>query len=162
MLDVMAIEFVACYETSNHEIWLWNFVTGLCILEGVERPLKLYCDNKSAVLYSNNNKSSYRSKHIDIKFLIVKERVQSGQISIEHIGTNSMIVDPLSWAHCSYECYFVWGYHIIVGVCIISHFIALCLILGILMHLCIWIFFWSEIKYSVHFTMLHYVKYWSH
>lgn len=60
------------------------------------RPLKLYCDNKSAVLYSNNNRSSTKSKHIDIKFLVVKERVQSGQISIEHIGTNSMIADPLT------------------------------------------------------------------
>ncbi|KAK4856950.1 hypothetical protein QYF36_023003 [Acer negundo] len=76
--STMAAEFVACYEASNHRIWLWNFVTGLCILEGIERPLKLYCDNKSAVLYSNNNRSSSRSKHIDIKFLVVKERVQSG------------------------------------------------------------------------------------
>ena len=65
-------------------------------MEGVERPLKLFCDNKSAVLYSNNNRSSSKSKHIDIKFLIVKERVQSGQVSIEHIGTNSMIADPLT------------------------------------------------------------------
>ena len=93
----MAAEFVACYEASNHEIWLRNFVTGLKIVEGIERPLKLYCDNKSAVLYSNNNRSSTKSKHIDIKFLFVKERVQSGQISIEHLGTNSrMIVDPLT------------------------------------------------------------------
>ena len=73
-----------------------NFVTGLCILSSVERPLKLYCDNKSAVLYSNNNKSSSRSRYIDIKFLIMKERVQSGQIFIEHIRTNSMIADPLT------------------------------------------------------------------
>ena len=63
-------------------------------MEGIERPLKLYCDNKSAILYSNNNRSSTKSKHIDIKFLVVKERVQSGQISIEHLGTNSMIADP--------------------------------------------------------------------
>ena len=94
--STMAAEFIACYETSNHWIWLRNFVTGLRILESIERPLKLYCDNKSAVLYSNNNMSSSRSKHIDIKFLVVKERVQSGQISIEHIGTNSMIADPLT------------------------------------------------------------------
>ena len=96
MLDAMTAKFVACYEASNHVIWLRNFVTGLRIMEGIERPLKLYCDNKSAVLYSNNNRSSSRSKHIDIKFLVVKERVQSGQISIEHIGTNSMIADPLT------------------------------------------------------------------
>ena len=65
-------------------------------MEGIERPLKLYCDNKSAVLYSNNNRSSTKSKHIDIKFLVVKERVQSGQIFIEHLGTNSMIANPLT------------------------------------------------------------------
>lgn len=94
--STMAVEFVACYEASNHGIWLRNFVFGLRILEGVERPLKLYCDNKLAVLYSNNNRSSTKSKHIEIKFLVVQERVQNGQISIEHIGTNSMIADPLT------------------------------------------------------------------
>ncbi|XXG39556.1 hypothetical protein AAC387_Pa01g0491 [Persea americana] len=94
--STMTAEFVACYEASNHGIWLRNFVTGLRILEGIERPLKLYCDNKSAVLYSNNNRSLIRSKHIAIKFLVVKERIQDGQISIKHIGTNSMIADPLT------------------------------------------------------------------
>ena len=93
--DSNYVKFVGCYEASNHGIWLRNFVTGLCILEGIERPLKLYHDNKLAVLYSNNNRSSSKSKHIDIKFLVMKERMQSGQISIEHIGTNSMIADPL-------------------------------------------------------------------
>ena len=56
----------------------------------------IYWENKSAVMYSNNNRSSWKSKHIDIKFLVVKERVQSGQVFIEHIGTKSMIADPLT------------------------------------------------------------------
>ncbi|GMI63787.1 hypothetical protein HRI_000048000 [Hibiscus trionum] len=94
--STMAAEFVACYEVSNHGIWLQNFVIGLHILENIERSLKLFCDNKSAVLYSNNNRSLSKSKIIDIKFLFVKERVQSERISIEHIGTNSMIADPLT------------------------------------------------------------------
>ena len=92
----MAAEFVACYEASNHGLWLQNFVTRLRILSGIERPLKLYCDNKLAVLYSNNNRSSSRSRYIDIKFLLVKKKVQSEQISMKHIGTNSMITDPLT------------------------------------------------------------------
>ncbi|XP_047326735.1 secreted RxLR effector protein 161-like [Impatiens glandulifera] len=94
--STMAAEFIACHEASNHRIWLRNFVTGLKIVKGIERPLKLFCDNKSAVMYSNNNRSSTKSKHIDIKFLVVKERVQSGHLYIEHIGTNSMIADPLT------------------------------------------------------------------
>ena len=47
-------------------------------------------------MYSKNNQSLSKSKHIDIKFLVVKERVQSLQVSIEHISTNSMIADPLT------------------------------------------------------------------
>ena len=92
----MAAKFVACYEASNHGIWLQNFVIGLHILDGIKRSLKLFYDNKSIVLYSNNNRSSTESKFIHIKFLVVKERVQSGLISIEHIGTNSMIAYPLA------------------------------------------------------------------
>ena len=47
-------------------------------------------------LHSTNNRSMTKSKHIDIKFLVVRERVQSGQMSIEHISTNSIIADPLT------------------------------------------------------------------
>ena len=65
-------------------------------MDGIERPLKIYCDNKSAVLFSNNNRSLTKSKHIDIKYLVVKERIQNGDVSTEHIRTNSMIADPLT------------------------------------------------------------------
>ena len=65
-------------------------------MEGIERPLKIYYDKKSDVLYSNNNRSSTKSKHIDIKFLIVKEKVQSDQLSIKQFSINSMIADPLT------------------------------------------------------------------
>ena len=94
--STMEAKFIAYFETSNHGIWLRNFVTRLRILGGIERPLKIYCDNKSAVIYSNNNRSSSKSKHIDIKFLVVKKLVQSGQVFIEHNGTNSMITNSLT------------------------------------------------------------------
>ena len=65
-------------------------------MDSIEKPLKIFCDNKSTVLYSNNNRSSTKSEHINIKFLVVKESVQSGQVPIEHIGTNSMVEDHLT------------------------------------------------------------------
>ena len=65
-------------------------------MDSIERPLQIYCDNNSAVLYSNNNRSLLKSKHIYIKFLVVKERVQSKIVSIEHIRTNSVLADPLT------------------------------------------------------------------
>ena len=47
-------------------------------------------------MFASNNQSLTKSKHIDIKYLVVKERVQNGQLSIEHIATNSMVADPLT------------------------------------------------------------------
>ncbi|RDY13433.1 hypothetical protein CR513_01653, partial [Mucuna pruriens] len=75
-----------------------NFVTSLWVVDGIERPLKLYCDNNSTVLYFNNKRSSTKSKFIDIKFLVVKERVQNKKISVEHIGTSFILADSLTKA----------------------------------------------------------------
>ncbi|XP_047325431.1 secreted RxLR effector protein 161-like [Impatiens glandulifera] len=44
--STMTAEFIACHEASNHGMWLPNFVPRLKIVEGIERPLKLFCDNK--------------------------------------------------------------------------------------------------------------------
>ncbi|CAN6485003.1 unnamed protein product [Victoria cruziana] len=94
--STMAAEYIAYYETSNQALWLRNFVAGLRIMTRIERPLRLLCDSNSAVQFSNNNRSLSKSKHIDIKYLVVKERIQNGQVSLEHIGTDFMIVDPLT------------------------------------------------------------------
>lgn len=94
--SIMAEEFVACFEASNHAIWLRNFVASLHIVRRIERPLKVYCDNIGVVLYSNNNMSSTKSKFINIKYLVMKERVQEKQTLIEHIGTDLMLANPLT------------------------------------------------------------------
>ena len=53
-------------------------------------------DSVKYILYSTNNMSLMKSKYMNIKFLFIKEKVQSGHMSIEHIGRNSMIADPLT------------------------------------------------------------------
>jgi len=48
------------------------------------------------VFLAKNNKSSSRSKHINIKFLAIRERVKENKVVIEHISTELMIVDPMT------------------------------------------------------------------
>jgi hypothetical protein len=93
--STMYTEFVACYEVVEQAMWLKNFVPGLRVVDSIERPLKLYCDNELAVLYAHNNKKTKDAKHINIRFYIVKEKIQNQTISLEHISTKKMIVDPL-------------------------------------------------------------------
>jgi hypothetical protein len=89
-------EFVACYEAVGQAMWLKKFVPDLRVVDNIERPLKLYCDNKLAVLYAHNNKKTKAIKHINIMFYVVKEKIQDQTISLEHTGTKKMIVDPLT------------------------------------------------------------------
>ena len=94
--STMYAKFVACYEASGQVTWLKKFIPGLKVVDSIERPLKLYCDNELAVFYAHNNKSSGATKYIDIKFYVVKEQVQDQTICLEHIRTNKMLADPLT------------------------------------------------------------------
>jgi hypothetical protein len=91
----MYAEFVACYEAVGQAMWLKKFVPGLRVVNNIERPLKLYCDNKPSVLYAHNKKTK-PAKHINIRFYVVKEKIQDQTISLEHIGTKKMIADLLT------------------------------------------------------------------
>ena len=76
--------------------WLKKFIPGLRVVDSIDKPLKLYCDNEPAVMYAHNNKSSGAAKHIDIKFYVVKDKVRDQVISLEHLSTEKMIADPLT------------------------------------------------------------------
>ena len=43
-----------------------------------------------------SKKYSKDAKHMKLKYFVVKEEVQKQRVSIEHINTNLMIVDPLN------------------------------------------------------------------
>lgn len=82
--STMQAEFVACYGAATQTIWLKNFISGLKIVDFISRPLKIYCDNKAAVIYSKKNKYSSASKHIEIKILAVRDMANGEDIAIEH------------------------------------------------------------------------------
>jgi hypothetical protein len=75
ILFTMYAKFVACYEATEQTMWLKKFVPGLRVVDSIERPLKLYCDNELAVLYAHNNKKPKAVKHINIRFYVVKEKI---------------------------------------------------------------------------------------
>ena len=92
----MQSEFVACFEATGQAVWLKYFVPGLRVVDSINKPLTLYCDNQAVVFLSSNNKSSGAAEHIDLKYLVVKDRVQDQTIKIQHISTKLMIVAPVT------------------------------------------------------------------
>ena len=71
-------------------------VAGLGVVDSIAKPLRIYCDNTTTVFFSKNGKFSSGSKHMDLKYLVVKETVQKQQVSIENIRTTLMVVNPLT------------------------------------------------------------------
>jgi hypothetical protein len=94
--STMHAEFVATYEATGQAMWMKKFVPGLRVVDSIERPLRIYCDNEPAVFFSHNNKSSVSSKYIDIKCYIVKEKIHDQTIEVEHIRTHQMLADSLT------------------------------------------------------------------
>ncbi|KAL8161807.1 hypothetical protein V2J09_013296 [Rumex salicifolius] len=94
--STMEAEFVACFEATIHGLWMRNFISGLGIVDSIARPLRIYCDNSAAVFFSKNDKYSKGAKHMELKFLSVKEEVQKRIVFFEHIRTDMMVADPLT------------------------------------------------------------------
>jgi hypothetical protein len=96
--STMEAEFIACFEASLQISWLRNYVSGLGVVSSISKPMKLYCDNSAAVFFSKNDKYSRGAKHMELKYLVVKEEVRKQRLSIDYIGTQRMIADPLTKA----------------------------------------------------------------
>jgi hypothetical protein len=94
--STMQAEFVACFEASSHGVWLKSFISGISVINSVSRPLRILCDNTAAVFLAKNNKSGSRNKHIDIKYLALRERIKENKVVIEHVRTGDMLADPLT------------------------------------------------------------------
>eukprot|EP00804_Cyclotella_cryptica_P031175 CCRYP_011748-RA/>CCRYP_011748-RA protein AED:0.26 eAED:0.26 QI:0/0/0/1/0/0/5/0/530 len=52
----------------------------------------MYQDNKSTILLANNGRwsSSRKTKHIKSRYFLIKDKVQSGEVSVEHRATDKM------------------------------------------------------------------------
>jgi hypothetical protein len=79
--STMYAKFVTRYEPVGQAVWPWS---------------REYCGNEPAVLYAHNNKKTKAVMHINIGFYVVKEKIQNQTISLDHISTKKMIVDPLT------------------------------------------------------------------
>ena len=58
----------------------------------------MYCDNTVMVSFSNNLKGTLGARYIDVKYFVVKKKVEEDLIIVVHTLTYSMVADPLTKA----------------------------------------------------------------
>jgi hypothetical protein len=85
-------EVVAVYDIMPQIIWTTNFMReqGIPIQETI-----LYQDNMSSILLEKNGRSSSskRTRHMNIRYFFITDRVQSKEIDIQYCPTEEMFAD---------------------------------------------------------------------
>ena len=88
-------EVVAGSEALGQALWTSSFLKHQGY--GVRNAL-LHQDNQAAILLETNGVMSRkkRSRHIDIRFFFIKDKVDSDEVEVAFCGTDEMVSDFLS------------------------------------------------------------------
>ena len=62
----------------------------------ISNPIVINEDNQGAIELSRNPRHHNRTKHIDIAFHFIRERVSSKEIEVVYCPTNEMIADIMT------------------------------------------------------------------
>ena len=89
--STMEAEFVAATSTIQDMVWINNILEE-CDIE-MERPTKIYVDNQAAIAQLQDESSSCKTKHLDIKLKYVKEHVKNKTIEPEYVDTKNQHAD---------------------------------------------------------------------
>ena len=99
-------EYMASAEAVKEVVWWRDFLRGLG--HKIDTPTVLYSDNQGSIALSKNPHSHRRSKHIDVKFHLLREHVEEGTVALQYVNTKDMPADvltkvlpPLKHRHCA-------------------------------------------------------------
>jgi hypothetical protein len=59
----------------------------------VDAPVVIYCDNISSILFANNLVYHARTKHIEVHYHFIREKVLVKEIDLIHVSTEDQIAD---------------------------------------------------------------------
>jgi hypothetical protein len=59
----------------------------------VDAPIVIYCDNINSILLANNLVYHARTKHIEVHYHFIREKVLAKEIDLIHVSTENQIAD---------------------------------------------------------------------
>ena len=87
-------EFIDTHSAVQKVLWAQNLLTELGFISTI--PTTLYQDNKSTIRLISHKGNSGRTKHIALRFNMIREAVKHNQITIEYLPSEQMTADTLT------------------------------------------------------------------
>ena len=83
-------------------LWVKYLLSELKLLR--KGPLKVWCDNQSAIAIANNPVQHDRTKHVEIDRFFIKEKLDAGIISLTHVSSGQQFADCLTKGLGTKDC----------------------------------------------------------
>jgi hypothetical protein len=93
-LSTTEAEYMAACEACTEAVWLRKLISDL--FDQTPESTIIYCDNQSCIRLSEHPIFHERSKHSEIKYYFIRDKVQEGEANLEYIPTNEKTVDILT------------------------------------------------------------------
>jgi hypothetical protein len=93
-LSTTKVEYIAACEACTKEVWLRKLISGL--FDQVSDSTIIYCDNQSCIRLSEHPVFHEWSKHIEIKYYFIRDKVQEGEVKLQYIPTDEQTTDILT------------------------------------------------------------------
>jgi hypothetical protein len=84
-LSSMEAEYKGVTIVACQVVWLQKLLSDLGQL--VDVPIVIYCDNISSILLANNLVYHVRTKHIEVHYQFIREKVLAKEIDLIHVST---------------------------------------------------------------------------
>lgn len=85
---------MASVDAAKQAVWLKELLSDLKI--PVEGPICIFNDNMGAIQLSQHPGSHDRTKHIDMRHLWLREKVNDQTVSMRYVPTNDNVADTLT------------------------------------------------------------------
>lgn len=94
-LSTLEAEYMALSKSAQEVIWLRLLFSDLGIKTS-HQPTTNMGDNQGCLAIANNHKITDQIKHINIHHHFIRERIESGELTVQHCPTKAMIADILT------------------------------------------------------------------
>ena len=91
--SITEAKYVSLSQATQEAIWMRQLLSD--IGHKADKPILLYEDNQGAIEIAKNQFHS-RTKHIDITFHFIRERISSNEIKVVYCESESMLADIMT------------------------------------------------------------------
>jgi len=90
-LSSIEAEYIGATIAACEVVWLQKLVSNLGQL--LDAPIVIYCDNIGSILFANNLVYHARTKHIEVHYHFIREKVLAKEIDHIHVNIENQVAN---------------------------------------------------------------------